>query len=172
MTDFLVVLLGVQKLEDLRFVIASDGFAIVPVDGLQELRSADDTRFTGCGRWIRTHERSEEVVFALLESLQSILLVAGTFDNLGNAASADVAQDGLNLVGGGRVLGDVELEGFAARLRLCRVVASLVEGSTGLGVGRDLLDEVGDLDRGRGAGLVEDGDDVKRSVLFDGKSSQ
>lgn len=91
MADFLVVLLGVQKLEDLRFVIASDGFAIVPVNGLQELRSADGSRFTSCGRWMRTHERSEEVVFTLLESLQSILLVTGTFDDLGNATSADVA---------------------------------------------------------------------------------
>lgn len=52
------------------------------------------------------------------------------------------------------------------------MVASLVEGSTSLSVGRDLLDEVGNLDRGRGAGLVEDCDDVERSVLFGGKSSQ
>ena len=166
---FLVDLLGVENLQYLRLVIASDGFAIVPVNGLEELRSAGGSRFTGCIQWRGTHERSEEVVFALLESLQSILLVAGTLDDLGDAASADVAQDGLNLVGGGRGLGDVEFEGLAAGLRLGRVVASLVEGGASLSVGRDLLDEVGDLHRGRGAGLVEDGDNVERSVLFCGE---
>ncbi len=105
---------------------------------------------------------------ALLESLQSILLVTGTLDDLGDAASANVAQDSLDLVGGGGVLGYVELKGLAAGLGLGRMIASLVEGGASLGVGRDLLDEIGDLDRGRGAGLVEDSDDVERSVLFGG----
>lgn len=106
-----------------------------------------------------------QALAALLESLERILFVPGALDNLGEAAGADVAQDGLHLVGGGRVLGDVELKRLASGLCLGRVVAGLVERGADLGVGRDLLDEVGDADgRGR-ARLVEDGDDVEGFAL-------
>lgn len=117
----------------------------------------------------QTYQGSQEVFLALLEALEGILFVAGALDDLGDSAGADVAQDGLDLVGGGGVLGDVELKGLAAGLGLGRVVAGLVEGGADLGVGRDLLDEVGDAHRGWRAGLVEDGDDVEGLVLFGGE---
>jgi hypothetical protein len=46
------------------------------------------------------------------------------------------------------------------------VVAGLIDGGSGSGVGRCLLEEVCDTDRGRRAGFVEDRDDVERLVLF------
>lgn len=74
---------------------------------------------------------------------------------------AEVVQDCLDLAFGRRGLDDVELELFAARLRLCGVIACLVFGRTRGCRSVDLLEEGGDSHRGRGAGLVEEGDDIE-----------
>ena len=63
-----------------------------------------------------------------MELLQSVLLVCSTLDYAGDTALADIFQDGLDLVNGGRVFCDVELELLAVALCLYSVVASLVKG--------------------------------------------
>jgi hypothetical protein len=88
----------------------------------------------------RTHNWSQQTLAILPKRLQRILLVPRTFDELGNAAGANIAQNRLDLVSRGRVLGNVELERLASRLGLSRVVAGLVDRSASLGVGGDLLD--------------------------------
>lgn len=109
-----------------------------------------------------TYHGPHKVLLALLELAERILLVVGALDDLRDVVLADVLEDGLDLLGGGRLLGDVELEGVALRQG---VVAGLVHGRARLQVDRDLLEQVGDPGRGRGSRLVEDGDDVERLAL-------
>lgn len=57
-----------------------------------------------------TYQRPLQVILALPELFQRVLLVQSTLHNLGHACLADIFQDGLHLALGGGVLGDVELE--------------------------------------------------------------
>lgn len=114
-----------------------------------------------------TYHRPLEVVGALLEFPQGLLLVVCPLDHARDARRSDILKDGLQLVGRGRVLGDVQLKLLAlGGLCLRCVIGRLVLGSSLGGGGRGLLQEVGNTDRGRGGGLVEEGDDVERFVLL------
>lgn len=112
-----------------------------------------------------TYHRSSKALGTLLEQPHSLALVRCAVDYGRDAALSHVLQDGLKLVGSGRVFGDVQLELGTLGSRLRRVVAGLVLGSMFGGVGRRLLQEGGDAHRGRRAGLVEEGDDVFGFVL-------
>lgn len=125
-----------NKLQDRRLVVSSNSSATVPVHNLHLLLANQTKRGSECV----TYHWPQEVVPALLEPLQRILLVACALDNAGNPAGADVLQDGMHLILRGRVLGDVELEGVAARGGgLGGVVAGLVLCRSGLGAGGGLL---------------------------------
>lgn len=87
-----------------------------------------------------TYHWSQEALPALSELLQRILLIVGALYDLGYAGLANVVEDCLDLLNSGRLLGDVELEWVSARLRLRGMVAGLVNSSSGLCIGRDLLD--------------------------------
>lgn len=110
------------------------------------------------GSYPMTHQRSQKVVLVLLKLLQRIPIVPRALDDLRGPVLADVRQDRLHLVDGGRVLGDVELKRVAAD--------RAVRGGVRLGACGRLLQQVGDSDRGRRAGLVEEGDDVERLALW------
>lgn len=84
-----------------------------------------------------------------------------TLDDVGDAASSNILQDRLDLIVGGRILSHIELKLLTCGLCLAR----LVEGGSSSGIGRDLLEKVGDSHGGRRASLVEDRDDVERLVL-------
>lgn len=114
-------------------------------------------------RW--TYDWSLEVLGALLELLQSILLSAGAGNDGTNVAGADIFQDGSQLVACGSRLGNVEVKLGSLRVALSSVIAGLVFRG-GLGrIGGDLLQQSHDSCRGRGACLVEDSDDVLWLVL-------
>ena len=51
-----------------------------------------------------------EVIGALLDFLQGLRLILGIADDGGNASLADIVKDGPELLRGGGLLGDVELE--------------------------------------------------------------
>lgn len=104
---------------------------------------------------METYQRSDEAVLVLDILLQCILLVVCTRDDLGDPALAHVFENGLDLVGGWLVLGDVELELLPRRL----ASSSRCRG------GRSLLQEVGDPDRGRRARLVKERDNIEGFVL-------
>lgn len=106
-----------------------------------------------------------EVVGALLEFLQGLLDVVGALDDRAHLGGTNVTQDGLELVGGGSILGDVELKLLALGVSLVGVVAGLVLGSRLGGIGVHLLQEGSHAHRTRRLGLVEDGDDVLGLVL-------
>lgn len=119
----------------------------------------------GGSRGQNSYHRSQKALLALAKFFQCILFVGGTFDDLVDAFLANIIQYRLHLFHSGGFLGDVELKGITTRFCLGRVVARLVEGGAGLGIGRDLLHEVGDAGGCRRRGLVEDGDDVEAFVL-------
>lgn len=119
------------------------------------------------GRRENTYHGPLERLCVLLELPQGILLSRGALDDGGDPVLSDVFQDGLHLVGGGGVFGDVELELGAGLLgvRLDAVVTGLVLSRAGGSVGRHLLEDVGGPHRGGGARLVEEGDNVEGLVL-------
>lgn len=80
---------------------------------------------SGAGR-SKTYHRSLEVLTTLLEYLERLLLVRSTADYGPDLGLADVLQDGPQLVGCGRILGDVQFELGAVGCRLGGVVAGLV----------------------------------------------
>lgn len=86
-------------------------------------------------------------------------------------ALPDVFEDGLELVGRGWFLGDVQLEVDTMGNSLRRVVARLILGGGRGGVRRGLLQYGGSPERGRRAGLVEEGDNVESFVLFSAVSA-
>lgn len=105
-----------------------------------------------------TYHRANEALLVLAELLERVLVILGPLDELASASLAQVLHDGLDLVGGRSVLGDVELE-WRTDTR------SVVTRGGCLRLDRQLLDKVGNLDRGRRASLVEDGNDVEGFTL-------
>lgn len=160
---------GIEHLENLRLVLTRPHLSIVPVDNLSSSQSA--TTVAGeqqrqLKQRGRTYHWPLEVVSALLEFPQSLLLIGGALDNGPNALLVDVVEDGLQLVGGGGILGDLELElGPAHGVGLSGVVAGLVLGGSLRGGGRGLPQGGSHPHRRRRGGLVEEGDDVERFVL-------
>lgn len=124
------------------------------------------------GRGIGTYHGVLEAVGALLKFLQCLLDVVGPLDDRANLGRTNVTQDGLELVGGGSILGDVEFELLALGVSLVAVVAGLVLGSRLSGVGVHLLQEGGHAHRARQVRLVEDSDDVLGLVLERGYEHQ
>lgn len=158
-----LLFLAIYKLKDFGLVLAGHGLAVVPVHDLEAVDISLPELSPVCrirkkkGRV--TYQRPHQILLALLEALQGVLVVAGALDDDRGLALADVVEDGLDLPLGGRILGDVELKLLAARLG--GVIAGLVDGRAGLSVGGSLLQDIGDADgRGR-ARLVEEGDDVE-----------
>lgn len=122
-----------------------------------------------CGDW--TYYRPLEGLRTLLEYFQGFALIRGTFYDGFNARLANILQNSLELVRRWWIFGDVQLELGAVRGSLRRVVAGLVFGRSFGGIGRCLLEEVGNSDGGGRAGLVEEGDNVFRLVLKMGRSN-
>lgn len=114
---------------------------------------------------LATYHRPEQIILVLLVLLQGLLLVLGPLDDGRDASLADILEDCLDLIGGGGLLGDVELELLAVALGLDGMVAGLVNCRTSCGIGRGSLQDVGHADRGRGLGRMEEGDDVEGFVL-------
>lgn len=119
-----------------------------------------------------TYHRPLKGLRALLKDLQRLALVRSALYDGWNRRLAHVLQNGLELIGGWWVFGDVQLELSAVRGCLCRVVAGLVFCGMLGGICRCLLEESGNTDRGGRAGLVEEGDDVLGLVLLVGQLSQ
>jgi hypothetical protein len=114
---------------------------------------------------LATYHRPEQIILVLLVLLQGLLLVLGALDDGRDASLADILEDRLDLIGGGGLLGNVELELLAVALGLDGMVAGLVNCRTGCGIGRGSLQDVGHADRGRGLGRMEEGDDIEGFVL-------
>jgi hypothetical protein len=102
----------------------------------------------------------QKILFALAKLLQRIFRIVSSPDDLGNARLANIVEDRLDLFDGGRFLSDVKLERIAGYGCLRCVVTGLVNSSPGLGIGGNLLDQVGNPGGSWRAGLVEDGDNV------------
>lgn len=110
---------------------------------------------------MNTYNRAQEAVLVLAELLQGVLIIFGTLNDLAGAALAKILNDGLDLVGGRSVLGDVELEWITVDLVLDIAVLC----SSDLGASRNLLGQVCNSDRGGRAGLVEDRNNVESFAL-------
>lgn len=119
-----------------------------------------------------TYHRLLKGLRTLLEDLQCLALARSAFYDGWNGRLAHVLQNGLELIGGWWVFGDVQLELGAVRGCLCRVVAGLVFCGMLGGICRCLLEESGNTDRGRRAGLVEEGNNVLGLVLSAAQLSQ
>lgn len=118
-------------------------------------------------REARTYHRPLQALGILLEPSQRILLVGGAPNDGANALPAGIVENGAQLVGRRQALGDLELElGPPHRGRLGRVVAGLVLGRRLRGCSRRLAQRCCQPYRGRRARLVEQGDYVKRLVLY------
>lgn len=109
-----------------------------------------------------TYQRPLEAAAIGLEFLQSLIFVGSSSDDGRGFGRTNVFENGLDLIRGGEVLSDVELELIGAPgVRLSRVVAGLIFGGRGGRVGGDLLEECCYPLGGRRPGLVEKGDDVE-----------
>lgn len=97
-----------EHFQYLGLITAGDGLAIVPVHRLSHTLAPITWQAVDSGG--STYHRPLEVLGALLVELEGLALGRSALDYGGNTGLADILQDGLELVGGGRVLGDVELE--------------------------------------------------------------
>lgn len=113
----------------------------------------------------RTYHRPLEGVAVQLEFLQGFALVGSTADDAGHLAGANIFENGLDLVGSGKILGDVELELGTLGMSLSSVIAGLVLGCTGRGIGGSLLEDCCNPLRSWRASLVEESDDVESLML-------
>lgn len=175
----------VKHLQNRRLIIAHCSFSIIPVDNLatisfnssiqRRVRVEENVgrRRSNSHAWAsqecKTYHGSLEALGILLELLHSLIHGRCATDN--SARVAHIVEYRPELVWCGRLLCDVEVELCPLELCLCSVIASLVLGRCLAGIGRHLLQEGQDLGRGRGAGLVEEGDDVfgfaLRNVSFE-----
>lgn len=154
-----LLLLLAEDSQNLRFVLADNSLAAVPVDGLRRVVLASRAPSTIASRAVAiTYHGADKGLVVLTELLERVPVVLGALDELASSSLAEVLHDGLDLVDGGSVLGNVELE----RRTNSRAI---VGRSSSLCLDRELLDKVGNLDRGRRAGLMEDSDDVEGFTL-------
>lgn len=98
-----------------------------------------------------------EAVGALLEFLQRLIFCLGALYDRAYLALADIIENCLELVGSGRVLGDVQFEVGTMEFRLA--ARRVLDGSFG-SICRGLLQYSSSSDRGRRASLVKEGDNV------------
>ncbi len=113
-----------------------------------------------------TNQWALEAVDALLEFLESLLFVCRALYNRANLALADIFENGPELVGSRRILGDVQFEVRTMGVRLMSVVAGLVLGGRFCSICRGLLQDGSSPDRSRRTSLVKEGDNVEGLVLF------
>lgn len=101
-----------EHLQYLGLIITGNGLAIVPIHRLANslaLLSSNKTRAEEIKKTDGQHayQGPLEAFGALLEQLHSVALCLCAFDDGGNARLADILQNRLQLVGRGRVLGNV-----------------------------------------------------------------
>lgn len=145
---------GIQHLEDLRLLCAGIHLAVVPVDRLPRLAGHHHQGKRG------TNNGPAELVNILPDQPKCLGRSVGALDNGRNALVAGIVEHGLELVLGGRLLGDLQLKGVAVGL----VFRGRLGGADG-----DALEQIGGLGGSGRAGLVEELDDVERLFLRDSK---
>lgn len=172
-----LLLRRLQQLQNLGLLTTGNNLPTAPINNLEiplaSPLSPISSSLPSTIPRVRTHQGCLEGVLVHLEPPHRIGHTIRAAHDLRDLVGLDVPQDGLDLVLGGQLVGDVEVEGLARR-RGGGGGRRRVRGADGGGlvgglarVGGGLLEEVDEGGGRGGVGLVEEGDYVEGFALME-----